>query len=478
MTLTSLLVLRRRFGSSLGEEAPLGSVRRGTKNAFRNSIRTVAIVSILGVSLSLALVMLVSYQAAKQRISSVSASVGTTVTIRPSGFGGFGGGGNPLTAANVATISSTPHVAAVAASVTDRLSNTASGSSGFDRRGTGGTTSLASPIKPGSLGRRFGGGAGFTPPANFTLPVAVTGTTDPLNPLVYGVTTVTLVKGSDINGRSSALTALVGTSLATKNKLNVGSTFTAYGKAITVSGIFNAHDTAANAAFTLPLKTAQTLSGITGVTQVFVAVDSVGDVATTTTALQSRLGSSVADVTSGSSNTAATASSLNSIKTIALYSFVGALIAAAAILLLSMMMIVRERRREIGILKAFGSSNGGVVGTFVSEALTLTGMAAVFGVLLGLALANPILGALVSSQNNSGGGRRFGGFPPAGGPPSGFRFGTVGFGGHTLGHLHAVLGTNVAIYAVLAAAGIALVGSAVPAYLIAKVRPAEVMRSE
>ena len=142
-----------------------------------------------------------------------------------------------------------------------------------------------------------------------------------------------------------------------------------------------------------------------------------------------------------------------------------------------MLMIVRERRREIGILKAFGSSNGGVVGTFVSEALTLTGMAAVFGTLLGLALANPILSALVKSQGTSSGGG-FGRFAAGGGPPGGFRFGGVGFGSNPLGQLHAVLGTNVAVFAVLAAAGIALVGSAVPAYLIAKVRPAEVMRSE
>ena len=282
----------------------MGTIRRGTKNAFRNSVRTIAVVAILGVSLSLALVMLVSYQAAKQRISSVSSSVGTTITVRPAGFGGFGGGGTPLSAADVATISATPHVTAVAASVTDRLSNTSSSSSGFrGGGGTGGTTNLVSPIKPGFLGRRFGGGSGFTPPANFTLPVEVTGTTDPLNPLVYGVTSVTLTKGSTIDGGSSALTALVGTTLATKNDLGVGSTFTAYDKTITVSGIFNAHNTTANAGFTLPLKTEESLSGIAGVTQVFATVDTLGNVQSTATAIQGRLGTSVADVTSGSSNT-------------------------------------------------------------------------------------------------------------------------------------------------------------------------------
>jgi putative ABC transport system permease protein len=44
--------------------------------------------------------------------------------------------------------------------------------------------------------------------------------------------------------------------------------------------------------------------------------------------------------------------------------------------------------------------------------------------------------------------------------------------------LHAAVGPSILLYGVLAAVGIALVGSALPAYLIAKVRPAEVMRSE
>ena len=243
----------------------MGTIRRGTKNAFRNSVRTIAVVAILGVSLSLALVMLVSYQAAKQRISSVSSSVGTTITVRPAGFGGFGGGGTPLSAADVATISATPHVTAVAASVTDRLSNTSSSSSGFrGGGGTGGTTNLVSPIKPGFLGRRFGGGSGFTPPANFTLPVEVTGTTDRLNTLVYGVTSVSLTSGAAINGNSSDLDADVGSGLATKNGLKVGSTFTAYDKTFTVSAIFKTNETTANSQIVLPLATEEASPASTG----------------------------------------------------------------------------------------------------------------------------------------------------------------------------------------------------------------------
>src|ERR1039458_3862166 len=276
-------------------------------------------------------------------------------------------------------------VGAAPAWVSDRLSDASAsspppqGSGGFNpsRFGTGRTTSLVSPVTPGSLGRRFGGGGGFTLPSNFTPPVQVIGSTEPLSPAVLSATTVTLTKGTAIDGSSTALDADVGTKLASKNTLAVGSTFTAYGKTITVVGIFDANTTASNAQFVLPLKTEQTLSGIAGVTAVTVTVDDVGNVASTAKALQSRLGTTVADVTTGQPGTAAVASSLSSIQTITVFSLIGALIAAAAILLMSMLMIVRERRREIGILKAFGSSNGGVVSTFVTEAFTITAMAAV-----------------------------------------------------------------------------------------------------
>ena len=77
------------------------------------------------------------------------------------------------------------------------------------------------------------------------------------------------------------------------------------------------------------------------------------------------------------------------------------LVAGSVIIFLSMLMIVRERRREIGVLKAIGSSNAKISWQFVSEALTLTGMAAVVGVIGGIILSNPVLDALVSGSSNS-----------------------------------------------------------------------------
>ena len=452
----------------------MGALRRGVRNAFRNTARTAGVVLIVGVTFALALVMLVSHDAASNRVQNVSSSVGTSVFVRPAGFFGFGGSGNPLTSADVAKVAATPHVVAVTSSVTDRLSNpnSSSGSSRFG--GNGGTTSLTSPLTFGSLGRRFSGNGGFGgfqgPPANSPAPVTVVGTTTPLDATALQASSVTLTHGVAIDGSSTARSADVGTSLAAKNHLHVGSSFTAYGTTITVAGIFSTDATGANASLVLPLKTEQSLSGIDGVTSVTATVDSLANVQSTASAIQSSLGTDVANVTTADSATGSVASELSSIKSISLFSLLGALIAAAAILLMSMLMIVRERRREIGILKAFGSSNTGVVASFGAEAFTITMMSAVVGTVLGVLLANPILNLLKSSQSSSRGG-----FAAGGGR---FGFDPAGFGTGGLQNLHAALGASVAAYAVLIAVAIALLGSAIPAYAIAKVRPAEVMRSE
>jgi putative ABC transport system permease protein len=51
-------------------------------------------------------------------------------------------------------------------------------------------------------------------------------------------------------------------------------------------------------------------------------------------------------------------------------------------------------------------------------------------------------------------------------------------GGASLHNIQATIGWDIILYGLLAAIIIAVVGSAVPAWLSAKVRPAEVMRAE
>ena len=128
----------------------MSMVTRGTRNAFRNGVRTGSIILILAISIGLALVMLLSMRAVNARINSVKSSIANTITVTPAGERGFAGGGNPLTTAQVNEIKAVPHVTGVTASLNDRLSNSNSTSSfSFPGSGSGGTTNLVSPINPG-----------------------------------------------------------------------------------------------------------------------------------------------------------------------------------------------------------------------------------------------------------------------------------------------------------------------------------------
>ena len=478
-------------------------VNRGVRNAFRNSIRTVSIVAILALSIALAVVMLLSVKAVDAKIKDVKGSVGNTITVTPAGSRGFQGGGNPLTDDQVAQIAKTPHVVSAAGTVQDRLRTEGSAGGGPGSANADATTNLTSPITPGTLGQQnnggtASGGAAAQLPEGFSLPITVTGTTDPTSTRVSDVSSFTITAGQTIDGSSTENVALVGKDLATKNNLDVGSTFTVYGQTITVEGIYDTGNTFTNGGVIMPLASLQALSGQTGVTSVNVTVDSVDNLDSTVAGLQSTLGSA-ADVVSDSTTTADTVSSLDNIRTIAMYSFIGALVAGSVIILLSMVMIVRERRREIGVLKAIGSSNSKVSFQFVTEALTLTLAAAAVGILLGIVLANPVLDVLVTSETSSstaatgnftppnfaggGGAARAGGGPNGNfQPPRNVNFGNVGNGvtnfGDTLSNLSTTVGFSVLLYGLLAAVVIAILGSALPSYLIAKVRPAEVMRAE
>ena len=448
---------------------------RGIRNAFRNVIRTFSIVVILGLSIGLSLTMLIAHQAVGDKINSVKSSVGNTVSISPAGVRGFSGGGNPLTEANLTSVQSIPHVVSTTSTLSDRL--------------TSSNTNLQSAVSAGDLGRRFaqnsgttisppgggfGGGGGGT--ISFTPPVTLNGTTAPTNlnaSSLSGGGTFTLKSGQVFSSTSSANVAIIGTSLASKNNLKVGSTFTAYSTPVTVVGIFDTGTTFGNNQVVMPLKTVQTLSSQPGdLSSITLNVDSISNVSSVTSKASNILGSA-ADVTNASTQAQTVVAPLESIQNISLYSLVGAVIAGSIIILLTMIMIVRERRREIGVLKAIGGSNVKVMGQFMVESITFTFMAAIIGIGLGVIAANPITKLLVTNSTSS--------------PSTGLGFGGGGGGGGGRGFgfvrnnfstIHAAIGWDILLYGLLAALVIALVGSGLASFFIAKIRPAEVMRVE
>ncbi|HSW65792.1 MAG TPA: FtsX-like permease family protein [Bacillota bacterium] len=461
---------------------------RGLRNAFRNTIRTVAIVGMLSLSIGLSLSMLLAHQAIDQKIESVQKSIGNTIVVSPAGIRGFTGGGDPLTTSQVNKIKTIAHVTRVDQTLNDRLNSE--------------NTTLQSSIEPGSFGRRqfrIEGGAkdvavggvatdGSAPDlSNFKLPVSLVGTTNPLQNADSN-STLTLSSGQTFDGTKDANVALVGKSLASKNSLHVGSTFTAYGAAITVKGIFDAGNTFNNDQVVMPLPTVQRLSSQTGtITGATVHIDNALNLDGTTTAIKNKLGSA-ADVTNDADGAKATLSSLENIRNVSMFSLIGAAGTAAVIILLTMIMIVRERRREIGVLKAIGGSNVRVMLQFVIEALTLTVLAAAIGVIIGALAATPVTKML--SNNSSSGDNSSQTISAPGGPITvtndGPRPIRGGFSARLkqsdtvqgVRNLKANVNGSILLYGFGGALLIASIGSLAAAGLIAKVRPAEVMRAE
>ena len=96
---------------------------RSVGNAFRNKVRTAAVVAVLAVAIGLALAMLVANQAVGAKVQELNASVGTVLTVNPAGGQGFEGGGEPLTAEQAATAAAVPNVSSVVGTNALRLRN-------------------------------------------------------------------------------------------------------------------------------------------------------------------------------------------------------------------------------------------------------------------------------------------------------------------------------------------------------------------
>jgi putative ABC transport system permease protein len=394
---------------------------------------------------------------------------------------GFAGGGDPLTAAQVATITDTAHIAKISSTLSDQMGTT--------------DTDLTSSIDFGSFGarqQRFENSSSTTtsegtPTDNtssdsaiarpaMTPRITVTGTTNQ-NSVSTSGSDLKLTSGASIDGASSDLVALVGSDLATKNSLAVGSTFTAYGSTITVKGIFSTDNKFQDSGAIMPLATVQNLTDQAGaVTSVIASVDSSDNVNSVVTSLKTSLGTA-ADITSQAEQAAASVTSLQSISNLALAGVIGSALAGAVIILLAMVMIVRERRHEIGVIKAIGGTNTKVIIQFVTEALTLTVIGSIVGLAFGVLVSGPMTNSLVSSQSST---------------TSQTTTEPIGFGGaatDTFRKGFNQIGTNLTqvtssitpatfISAIGITLLIAIIGSAIPTWFIARIRPAEVLRTE
>jgi putative ABC transport system permease protein len=467
-------------------------VDRGIRNAFRNATRSVSIVMILGLAIGLAVVMLIAHRAVGQKVSATLGSVGNTVTIGPPGYSAGGQLGKFLTSAELAPIARLHGVAgineslngAVKASNLPPSSATGTGSTQnvqIGAKGTGHSSSDSSgpsPVKTGSTSLKYPGTlaaatAGLacepqpcTPPISY-FTVYLAGSTEPTAAVNIGASTLKIMSGHAISGTSPSDDAMISTEMAQKNGLKVGSTFTAYGKTLTVAAIFDSDSQQGNDTVITSLPVLQRLMGDTGgpVFNAVVTVASLNELPKVTSEIEHTLGPR-ASVVSYLTDAEQAVGDLNSVKSIALDSVVGAVGAAVVILFLVMVMIVRERKREIGVLKAVGASNRRVMAQFATEAVTFTVLGLVVGLLVGVIAASPVTSSLVSHSGVSS--------------DTGAR-GLFGAGNPVLTHLtdiNANVGWPVILEGLAAAVIVAVLASAAAAWMIGRIRPAEVLRSE
>ena len=473
---------------------------RSIGNAFRNKVRTAAVVAVLAVAIGLALAMLVANQAVAGKVAELNASVGTVLTVNPAGGQGFEGGGEPLTAEQAATAAAVPDVSTVVGTKALRLRNATAAAAQTGAGGPGGqggqggpgsqsattvTTSLTAAVDAGTLGTRNQAAEGTTGASGtataapaFSVPVTATGIGAEVDTTGKALE---LTQGTGLGDYTVGSTgALLGTTLAEKNGLSVGSTFTVKDQSFTVAGLFDAGTAFGNNALYLTLPTAQTLAELPGeLSTMIVTGNSLENVDAAKTALQAALGTDAADVSQGERNLETAVSSLGSVKNISFIAFAAALATAGLIILLIMVMLVRERRREIGVLKAIGAPNRTIGLQFVLEALVLVALGSVVGAAVASFASGGIASALISSSTatttaTTMAGQRGGPGIPGGMPGAN----PLGGASQLLTSVSASASPGVIAAGIAAVFGVAIIGALVPALLTARIRPIEVLRGE
>jgi putative ABC transport system permease protein len=442
-------------------------ITRGVRGALRSPVRSGAIIIMLAISIGLILAMLVARSSVSAKIDEIKATTATGITINPAGIQDGMGGGDPLTTEQINAIKAMPHISATTATLSDQLGE--------------GDTDLTPSFELGNLGKRqlrfesdeapsgdssIDSGKPMTRMATPRTPV--TGTSDPSSIVANDK----LTSGNTIDGNSDDNIALVGKALADKNNLTVGDTFTAFGQTITVKGIFSVDSTFQNNTIITPLATLQTLTNQPGaISNITATVDSSDNVAATVESLKKTLGNK-ADITSQKEQAENSVKPLESIAGLATSGVVGAAVAGSVIVLLSMIMVVRERRREIGVIKAIGGTDAKVITQFIAEALTLTIIGGIIGIGLGVIVSSPITQSLVDSEQSGQITQKSGAGKVVMRPLGPGNIGT-GFKNVTNTLTPAAFIGSIGITLL-----IAIIGSAVPAWAISRVRPAEVLRTE
>ncbi len=456
------------------------TIIRGMRNVLRNPVRLLLVVFLLGASLMLVAAMVSLNSSAQQQLANVHTEVGTAITVNyatndsqsagqstgstgstgttgqtnggpPNGNGGFFNQQTttPIPNSAITKVQNLPGVSNVEASL---------------RR-----TDTNSTLKTSTIQTPFGRSVSIPPTVNGI-------STGATHFTLSGGSTPTLVSGRSFQASdANADVAMMSQTLATNNSLSVGSTFTLKGKTFTVIGLFTTDQQFANNSLVIPMSTMQSLFSVNGVDSITVYAQTYEQADALAAKMRTTLGNAY-DVVTEASTYANTINALNTAQNSIKLALIVAIVTATLVIIFAVFITVRERTIEIGTLKAIGASHWQVIRQFWGEVLALSVVAALIAVAL---LAT--LGSVITQAFNV----------PTPSPTAtpttrgGFGGGSFGAGRALFASQPANLNVHLSSATLNAQAlliimglgmGLAVLTSIIPAWYVARIKPAEVLR--
>lgn len=458
----------------------MGVITRGIKNTFRNKIRTASFSVIIAISLGLAFSMSLANKAVDESNKKLRNDVGANLLVFPIGSLDSEPSFTNADADKIAKLPSVKQVIKTGAIVVQhpgeveknkeidkqnsarkdkKIETFSSSSEGFNLP----STSLRSAIDEKEL-NKSPNPLPFTP----TIPGVV----------VEGSTANTDARGNKIKptegnplDANKPYEVLVGKTLAEKNNLKIGSTFTVKDKTFKVAGIFDAGVVFENNRVIAPFATVDALNGNKDkLSSLLVAAWSLETLDTTKKDILKAMNDR-ADVQPVQQEAMQVAAGLQSIASISFITLVVALIAAGLIILLTMLLVVRERTKEIGVLKAIGATNFKIVSQFMAEAMVLNIIGAIIGLAIAALASNILLDTLIASNIRAES-------AIAQGVSSLTPEQPINAAQQLVQNITTFVDWQFIAFGLAVALGISLVATIIPAFLIAKVRPAQIMRGD
>lgn len=414
----------------------MDTVLYGAKNVLSNPLRFLVIVCLLGASLMFVAALVSLNGSVQQQLANVHQQVGTAITITYAVNDSHGTGQTGVLLPNsaVTTAQKVPDVSSVEGHLNRDMTD-----------GTLTGTSVEAP-----------NGKSFTP-----APTVSGISTGAAHVTLAGGATPILAAGRSFQASDAdAYVAMMSQALARVNHLTVGSTFSLKGHTFTLIGLYTTGQTFADDSLLVPLATMQRVFGANGVDSMTAYAQSFDQIDTVAAGLRAALGKAY-DVVPDASNYTTTLNALTSVQNSIKLGLIVAILTAALVIIFTVMLTVREQTREIGTLKAVGASHWQVIYQFWGEILALSLVAALLAMIL-LATLGPAISqefAVPTNTNTT----------------------SVGFVSSPAANLNvhlsaATLNAGTLLLIVGLGVGLALLTSVIPAWYVARIKPAEVLR--